>query len=285
MNNSSYKAKGFTLARTKGGFTLIELLVVISIIGMLSSVVLVALQSAREKGRMAAGISFSSNLYQNFGANAAVMYDFNEAPVANMLKDKSANNVILDITGGAIWASNSGVNSGGLSFSGTQYAITTNSSALLPPTIKNWTMATWVNPTSISSYRIFLSFSYPYLGTYLGKFGVGFRTSTGANDISNTGLSETTVRSLNKWYFVVATYSNNTQTLILYVDGKEVNRLSNRILLDASNSQLVIGRDSNGSNNCLCSIDDVRIYTESLSVAQIEKLYAEGVATHSIVLK
>ncbi len=58
--------------RTKG-FTLIELLVVIAIIGILSSVVLASLNSARAKGSDAA---VKSNL-ANIRAQAEILYDTN----------------------------------------------------------------------------------------------------------------------------------------------------------------------------------------------------------------
>lgn len=55
----------------KRGFTLIELLVVIAIIGILASVVLASLNSARDKGEDAA---IKSNL-NNARAQAALYYD------------------------------------------------------------------------------------------------------------------------------------------------------------------------------------------------------------------
>ena len=55
------------------GFTLIELLVVIAIIGILSSVVLASLNSARNKGADAA---VKSNL-SNIRAQAELYYDSN----------------------------------------------------------------------------------------------------------------------------------------------------------------------------------------------------------------
>lgn len=57
--------------KSKKGFTLIELLVVVAIIGILSSIVLVSLNSARNKGRDASGKGSMSSMR----ASAELIFD------------------------------------------------------------------------------------------------------------------------------------------------------------------------------------------------------------------
>ena len=68
---------------TKRGFTLIELLVVIAIIGILSSVVLASLNSARAKGSNAA---VKSNL-QGIRSQAEIVYDDNSQNYSSVCGD------------------------------------------------------------------------------------------------------------------------------------------------------------------------------------------------------
>jgi type IV pilus assembly protein PilE len=71
------------MANFKRGFTLIELLVVIAIIGILSSVVLASLNTARNKGADAA---IRSNL-NNARAQAELSYDNNSNQYTNVCTD------------------------------------------------------------------------------------------------------------------------------------------------------------------------------------------------------
>ncbi|MCI0619674.1 type II secretion system GspH family protein [Candidatus Wolfebacteria bacterium] len=78
------------------GFTLIELLVVIAIIGILSSVVLASLNTARDKGRDAA---IKSDL-NNIRAQAELVYD-NDGDYALVCSDTNVDRAIIAAGGPA----------------------------------------------------------------------------------------------------------------------------------------------------------------------------------------
>ncbi len=89
----------------KKGFTLIELLVVIAIIGILSSVVLASLNSARGKGANAA---IKSNL-ANLRAGAEMFYDgdggnkYEGVCVSTQFTSASSSIVASGVTGIVCW--------------------------------------------------------------------------------------------------------------------------------------------------------------------------------------
>ena len=79
--------------KTKKGFTLIELLVVIAIIGILSSVVLASLNTARAKGSDAA---IKADL-ANIRSQTAIFYDANNQNYGNDSADcTTAGSLFLD---------------------------------------------------------------------------------------------------------------------------------------------------------------------------------------------
>jgi len=82
-NNPKNQSLQRTAPSSSNGFTLIELLIVIAIIAILSAVVLVTTNSAKDKANLAKVLSWSSSLNDLLSADAVGIWTFNDGTGAD----------------------------------------------------------------------------------------------------------------------------------------------------------------------------------------------------------
>jgi prepilin-type N-terminal cleavage/methylation domain-containing protein len=143
--------KKISLKNSKG-FTLIELLVVIAIIGVLSSIVLASLSSARDKGNIAAGLDFEDHNYQTLGADEVANYPFGSLTAGNFL-DTSSNRANLSPQGGSFTLSSIAPSGRNKSFVALPGAAVWGESPTLSSSagnFQNMTLGAWVYLTNTS---------------------------------------------------------------------------------------------------------------------------------------
>ena len=252
----------------KKGFTLIELLTVISIISLMASVVLSNVNSAREKGRMAAGMQFEANILHGIGDQLVGEWRFNDG--AGLALDTSSFNYNGTVSG-ATWIANGGYDGKGVySFNGSNnYIQTTMPLSLVNK--NNWAITAWVTGDSPTA-----GWGWIVGESVIPYFLIGKQAGANALHINIVGcgtynsISDTAI--FDGVYHHVAVVNTNG-VLQVYVDAKLKASLGTSCIPTATSNMRIgtrsIGEYWNGK------IDNVRVYTSSLTSMNIQNIYAQ----------
>lgn len=256
------------------GFTIIELLVVVSIIGMISSVALANLQTAKENAKLAASKQFHASIQRALGIETVASWEFDEGS-GTVLVDSAGSSGFSGAMNGTIingsWVPNAGVSGSALLFNANSYVYGTN----FPNPGENGdiTISAWVKPTNIVGVNSIF---------YAGDNGNGGGNCTSFEMLENGGkfytrnqTSEKLIASNvnlinNVWQHLVYVY--NGDKVSVYLDNKLVGQVSGGVgTSDCPTGGWSIGTpvttasvSPNNSRYFKGTIDSIRIYNNAL---------------------
>ena len=255
----------------RSAFTLVELLVVIAIVGLLSSVAVVATSNSRDKAKVAAGQSFDQSLRHGLGDQLVGEWLMNECS-GNTAADSSGSGSTATWSGGAGWSTSNAPGSSGCSagFSGSNQL--SSSLNLQSP---NVTFSAWVYPTSVAGWNTVIGKELQYrLDIHDGKPRYVI-SCNGTNWIAQ-GEATGPLVPTNSWSMIALSVDSVNQNATLYLNGNAVNKGTTCNITAYNANPVTMGLVFYGR------IDDVRTYTNAVSLSQIQKMYAEGLPAHQL---
>ena len=249
-------------------FTLIELLVVIAIIGILSGMIVISMGGVTEKANIAKSQVFSNSLRNSLMANIVGEWKFDELTTAingTTIKDSWSaitGTLITDNTTTEKLSSDC-VSGKCLDFDGTGDYITLLNLGI--PANGTATIAGWFYFRDSakergSSLYLYQTFLYQHqTNDYLYFYSVPDYFA---------GPSK------NKWTYLVLTYSGDTTTAKLYIDGVVKNPVHQGT--DRTISAFANTISSSGAQSINGLIDDIRVYNAVIPISQIKELCYSG---------
>ncbi|MFA5013508.1 MAG: LamG-like jellyroll fold domain-containing protein [Candidatus Paceibacterota bacterium] len=276
-------------------FTLIELLVVIAIIGILSALIVVGMNSATDKARLAKGQAFSSSLRNALMDNLISDWKFDQvgAPGANQTPDTwGANTCTLYGAGGSQnlpQLQTTGCVLGNcLTFDGTDDYVNCGNNVAIG--YNSFTFSFWAKTSVSNAIQSVIrraasttgwvgTFYFPYSSTRNALFYITESSySAGSIYMYMEPYNNSSNVTDNIWHYFVGTCDRSKAAPPqVYLDGILKNSSTyygncNQVTDNIPTGALLIG----ASNYFNGSIDEVRIYSVAIPTSQIKQNYLTG---------
>ena len=263
------------------GFTFIEFLIAIFIINILIILLVISFNVAIERIRIARILGFSSSIYRFLGDYNVGKWNFEgpyDIPVGRNIRDMSrkGNHGKIPVVFGNDPKFVAGVVNKALEFDGDDFVKVPTSVSL--DIINAITLEAWFKTPTPGKWRNAVFGGYIANNLYLGPLNITgpgqIRFTITAGGTKQTITTAIGTISANKWHHIVGTY--NGSQIRLYIDGTLITTAPLTGMLAAA-QDLQIGNYPAANHYFHGLIDEVRIYNQTLPIAEIQYKYVQGI--------